>query len=147
MDTTMQAPETTAPPIVRSRGRSWLWLGVGLSLLGLVLYLVQILLLKLLVTPWYLAFVFTGAALLALISVRQRPTWTRGIALLILALLSAGEWYFLLSMSRLPEYQGAVQVERTIPDFTTTLADGSRFTEKDLQKGVPTVLVFYRGRW
>jgi len=67
--------------------------------------------------------------------------------LLALALLSAGEWYFILWMSRLPEYKGPVQVDKKIPEFTTTFADGNSFTEKDLQKGTPTVLVFYRGHW
>ena len=144
---TMQQLQTTSPPMFRSRGRWWLWLGVGLFLLGVVLNFVQILLLKLLVVPWYMPILATVGALCALVSIRKRPTWTRGIALVILAVLTAGEWYFLLSMSRLPEYKGPVQVERKIPEFTTTLADGRPFTEKDLQKGAPTVLVFYRGRW
>jgi hypothetical protein len=90
---------------------------------------------------------FTLGVLLALVSVRQRPTWTSVIAFLLLALLSAGEWYFILSMSRLPEYKGPVQVDKKIPAFTTTFADGRPFTEKDLQKSNPTVLVFYRGHW
>src|SRR5262249_20858303 len=132
---TMQKPLTTSPPIARSRGRSWLWLGVGLCLLGLVLNFVQIFLMKLLVVPWYMPILATVGALCALVSIRKRPTWTRGIALVILAVLTAGEWYFLLSMSRLPEYKGPVQVERKLPEFATTLADGRPFTEKDLQKG------------
>jgi cytochrome oxidase Cu insertion factor (SCO1/SenC/PrrC family) len=102
---------------------------------------------KLLVTPWYMPILATVGALCALVSIRKRPTWTRVIALVILAVLTAGEWYFLLSVSRLPEYKGPVQVERKIPEFTTTLADGRPFTAKDLQRGTPTVLVFYRGHW
>ena len=144
---TMQKPQTTSPPIARSRGRSWLWLGVGLFLLGVVLNFVQIFLMKILVVPWYMPILATVGALCALVSIRKRPTWTRGIALLILAGLTAGEWYFLLSMSRLPEYQGPVQVQKKIPEFETTLVDGQPFTEKDLQKGAPTILVFYRGHW
>jgi hypothetical protein len=144
---TMQEPLTTSPPIARRRGRSWLWLGVGLFLLGLVLNFVQLLWMKLLVVPWYMPILATVGALSALVSIRKRPTWTRGIALVILAVLTAGEWYFLLSISRLPEYTGPVQVERPIPEFATTLADGRPFTEKDVQQGAPTVLVFYRGRW
>jgi hypothetical protein len=143
----MQQSLTTSPPMLRNRGRWWLWLGVGLCLLGLVLNFVQILLMKLLVVPWYMPILATVGALCALVSIRKRPTWTRGIALVILAALTAGEWYFLLSMSRLPEYKGPVQVERKIPEFTTTLADGRPFTEKDLEKGSPTVLVFNRGHW
>jgi hypothetical protein len=144
---TMQKPLSTSPTTTRSRGRSWLWLGVGLFLLGLVLYFVQAFQFKHLVTPWYMPILFTLGALLALVSVRQRPTWTRVIALLVVTLLCAGEWYFILSISRLPEYKGPVQVDKKIPEFTTTFADGSSFSEKDLQKGTPTVLVFYRGHW
>jgi len=144
---TMQKPLTTSPPIARSRGRLWLWLGVGLFLLAFVLYFVQAFQFKHLVTPWYMPILFTLGVLLALVSVRQRPTWTRVIASLVLGLLCLGEWYFILSISRLPEYKGPVHADKKIPEFTTTFADGSSFTEKDLQKGTPTVLVFYRGRW
>ena len=144
---TMEKPLTTSPPFARSRGRSWLWLGVGLFLLGVVLFFVQAFVFKHLVTPWYMPILFTLGVLLAVVSVRQRPTWTRVIALVVLALLCAGEWYFILSMSRLPEYKGPVEVDKKIPEFTTTFADGGPFTEKDLQKGTPTVLVFYRGHW
>jgi hypothetical protein len=146
METVQKSP-TTAPPIPRSRGRSWLWLGIGLCLLGLVFNFVQIFQLKYLVTPWYLPVMVTVGVLLVLVSVRQRPTWTRGIVFLVMALLCAGAWYFILSLSRLPEYQGPVQVSRKLPEFTTSLADGRPFTEKDLQQGIPTALVFYRGHW
>jgi hypothetical protein len=146
MEIVQQSP-TTAPPIPRSRGRWWLWLGIGLFLLGLVFNFGQILLLKYLVTPWYLPIMATAGVLLVVVSFRQRPTWTRVIVCLLLVLLCAGEWYFILSLSRLPEYQGPVQVNRKLPEFTTSLADGRPFTEKDLQQGSPTVLVFYRGHW
>jgi hypothetical protein len=59
-------------------------------LLGVILYFVQTFQLKHLVTPWYLPILFTLGVLLALVSVRQRPTWTRVIASLVLALLCAG---------------------------------------------------------
>src|SRR5262245_7476029 len=144
---TMQKSPAASPPVARSRGRLWLWLGLGVFLLGFVLYLVQAFLFKHLVTPWYMPMLFTLGVLLALISLRQRPTWTRVIAFVLLALLCAAEWYFILSMSRLPEYNGPVQVDKKIPEFTTTFADGSSFTAKDLQKSTPTVLVFYRGHW
>jgi hypothetical protein len=144
---TMQKSPAASPPVARSRGRLWLWLGVGLFLLGVVLFFVQAFVFKHLVTPWYMPILFTLGVLLALISVRERPTWTRVIAFVLLALLCAGEWYFILSMSRLPEYKGPVQADKKMPEFTTTFADGSSFTEKDLQKGTATVLVFYRGHW
>ena len=36
--------------------------------------------------------------------------------------------------------------EKMVP-FTTTLADGRVFSQDDLAKGQPTVLLFFRGRW
>jgi hypothetical protein len=143
---TLQESLTTSPPMARSRGRLWLWLGVGLFLLGFALFFVQVQL-KHLVVPWYMPIMATAGALCALVSIRKRPTWTRGIALVLLAVLTVGEWYFMVVVSRLPEYKGPVQVAGKVPDFTTTLADGRSFTEKDLQQGTPTVLVFYRGHW
>src|SRR5215831_8509863 len=132
METT-QKSLAASPPVARSRGRLWLWLGVGLFLLGFVIFFVQTFLVKHLVTPWYVPILATAGVLLALVSVRQRPTWTRVIAFLGLVLLCAGGWYFILSLSRLPEYKGPVQADKKIPEFTTTFADGSSFTEKDLQ--------------
>jgi hypothetical protein len=34
-----------------------------------------------------------------------------------------------------------------VPAFTTALADGTEFTNSDLQKGTRTALIFFRGRW
>jgi hypothetical protein len=144
---TAQAALPASAPVARSRSRSWLWLGVGLFVVSFASYFVQALLFKFLVTPWYMPILFTLGVLAALVSVRQRRTWPRVITFLVLALLCAGEWYFILSISRLPEYTGPVQVAKKIPAFSTTFADGKSFTEKDLQKGIPTVLVFYRGHW
>jgi CDP-diglyceride synthetase len=144
---TMQKPVPASPAVARSRGRLWLWLGIGLFLLAVALFFVQAFAFKHLVTPWYMPILFTLGALSALVSVSQRRTWTRIIALAVLVLFSAFQWFFILSISRLPEYRGPVQVDKKIPEFTTTFADGSSFTERDLQKGTPTVLVFYRGHW
>src|SRR5262249_30745136 len=144
---TMQQSPTTSPPVLRSRGRGWLWQGVGLCLLGVALNFVQFFFLKLLVVPWYMPIMATAGALLVLISVRQRRTWPRMVGLVLVTLLTGLEWFFILSLSLLPEYKGPVQVDRKIPSFRTTLADGTAFTEKALEKGTPTVLVFYRGHW
>jgi cytochrome oxidase Cu insertion factor (SCO1/SenC/PrrC family) len=46
-----------------------------------------------------------------------------------------------------PLYTGPAEIGRRIPKFTTTLADGTPFTEKDLERGNPTVVLFFRGRW
>jgi hypothetical protein len=143
----LQESPTTSLPLAKSRGRSWLWLGIGLCILGQVLFFVQVFQLKNLVTPWYQPILATAGVLLALVSVRQRPTWIRIVAVLLLALWAGTGWFFLLSISRLPEYKGPVEIGRMLPEFTTTLADGKPFTSQDLQQGIPTVLVFYRGHW
>lgn len=148
MEPTQESQSSTAAPSEsRARGRLLLWLGSGLFLLGFVVYFVQAFFFKYLVTPWYMPVLFTLGAVLTLVSLGQRPTWTRAVVSLVLALLCAGEWYFMLSMSVLPEYQGPLQVGKKIPAFTTTLADGNSFTERDLRKGALTALVFYRGHW
>jgi hypothetical protein len=108
---------------------------------------VQFFFLKLLVVPWYMPIMATAGALLVLISVRHRRTWPRMVGLVLVTLLTGLEWFFILSLSLLPEYKGPAQVDRKIPSFRTTLADGTAFTEKALEKGTPTVLVFYRGHW
>lgn len=148
MNTTQSSPATPlAAPAARQRGRGWLWLGIGLFLLSFGLYFLQTFQFKQLVTPWYMPILLTVGVLLALVSVRQRPTWVRVTTSLVLALLCAGEWYFIVSMSQLPAYKGPLQVGKKIPRFTTTFADGTSFTDQQLRKGAPTVLVFYRGHW
>jgi cytochrome oxidase Cu insertion factor (SCO1/SenC/PrrC family) len=48
-------------------------------------------------------------------------------------------------MSKLPAYEGPARAGDKLPAFTTTRADGSPFTEKNLQSGQPSALVFFRG--
>ena len=142
----MDGVSSTPPASQRSKGRAYLWAGIGLCLLGLVLAVIQYGL-KLLVVPWYAPALATLGALLLLGSVARRPTITRIVVLVVVTLLAAFEWTFLISLARLPVYEGPAQAGQKIPAFQTTLADGRAFTEKDLQTGTPTVLVFFRGRW
>jgi hypothetical protein len=53
----------------------------------------------------------------------------------------------LLVGTRTGPYTGPAQRDHKVPAFATTLADGRAFTDKDLDKGSPTVLLFFRGRW
>ena len=46
-----------------------------------------------------------------------------------------------------PPYAGPAKMGEKLPAFTATLADGSPFTNSNLQEGKPTVLVFFRGHW
>jgi hypothetical protein len=130
----------------RAHGRALFWLGIGVSLLGIVAVVTQYNL-KNLMVPWYLPALGTLGALLLLGAVARRPSIVRIVVLGLLAALAGFEWYFLVSASRLPAYEGPAQAGQTFPAFATTLADGRPFTEKDLQGGTPTVLVFFRGRW
>ena len=142
----MATNSTTSPVAERSGGRGYFWAGIGLCLLALVLGAVQYSLHQLIV-PWYVPVLTTIGALLLSISVARRRGAARIIALCLVGLLAGFEWYFLASLSRLPAYDGPALAGEPIPAFRTTLADGSPFTEQDLQDGMRSVLVFFRGRW
>ena len=140
---------TTTHPVQSGglyRGTIYLWLGVGLVIIGPILYFVQ-LRLKLLSVPWYLAALATaGVGLMGLALLRQPSIW-RIAALVLCGLLVAGEWYFLVALTKLPAYTGPVSVGAPFPAFHTTLADGSSFDQDRLRGPQNTALVFFRGRW
>jgi hypothetical protein len=132
----------TAPP------RRWPFflLGVLLFILGPAVYAVQFSL-KHLGMPWYLPILATLGVLFMLVSVWQRRGLLRSGGLVLFVLLCAAEWFLALIATRAPVYQGPAQPGRPVPAFATTLADGKAFSNQDLEKGIPTVLVFFRGRW
>jgi hypothetical protein len=100
---------------------------------------------KILITPWYAPLLGTlGVALLVLALMRSRSLW-RWTAVVIVSLLVAFQWWALLAM-RTPPYTGPVKDGQPFPAFATTLADGSAFTQADLE-GENTVMVFFRGHW
>lgn len=127
-------------------GKLYLWLGIVLVLMGPILYIVQ-LWLKLLRVPWYLPALATAGVGLLLLAFVWRPTVWRIAALVLCALLTAAESYFLVSFTKLPAYTGPVSVGVSFPTFHTTLADGSAFDQGSLQGPQNTALVFFRGRW
>jgi hypothetical protein len=128
-------------------GRLWFRLGMAVNLLGLVLYGIQFFALKQIVMPWYVLVLATLGVLMMAAPVWQQPSWSRLLGLGLFLLLTVFDWYFLVFFSRLPPYTGPAQTDHKFPAFTTTLADGSPFTEQDLQQGIPTVVLFFRGRW
>ncbi len=132
--------------IDRSRGRGYLWTGIVLAILAIVLGVVQYAF-KLLVVPWQVPIVTTLGVLLLCVSASRRRTVTRILVLVLITALAGLEWFFVVSMSRLPAYQGPAHAGLKIPAFQTTLADGRPFTDKDLQDGRPSVMTFFRGRW
>jgi hypothetical protein len=137
---------TSPPTVERSAGRKFFWGGIVLTLLGLGLAVVQYSL-KQLMLPWYAPILTTAAAGLLLLSLTQRRTVARIIGFLLIAALAVFEWFFLVSLSKVPPYVGPAQPGQRIPAFHTTLADGSSFTDKDLVGKKPRILVFFRGRW
>jgi hypothetical protein len=139
---------TTAPPLAppKSGGRLLLWTGVLAAILGFVAYQFQMNAGRL-TTPWYAPALATLGTVLILVSLLRRFSVWRVLALLLIGALTAGEWWFLLSYSKLPDYTGPVAAGKPFPEFTAALADGKPFTQDDLKGDQDTVMVFFRGHW
>jgi hypothetical protein len=144
--TTMATAATTAAATDRAAGRGYFWAGIALAVLALGGSWVQLSLRQLFV-PWYMPALTTIGALLMLLALARRPTVTRTIGLVLLTALAGLEWFFLVSLARLPEYAGPARAGSPVPAFQTTLAGGRTFTHQDLQDGKATVMTFFRGRW
>jgi hypothetical protein len=130
----------------RNPARSLLLLGMFLAVAGYVLMMLLMFAAKILITPWYAPLLGTlGVALIILAVMRSRSIW-RWTALVIFTLFVAFQWYALFAM-RTPAYTGPVKDGQPFPAFATTLADGSAFTQADLQGDQNTLMVFFRGHW
>src|SRR5438874_7913496 len=114
----------------RSRGRLLLLLGLGLAVLGVVAYVVQISLQRLML-PWYMPALALLGIVLVVMSLWQRRTVWRVLALLAVVLLAGAELAVLHAM-RLPPYAGPIAVGRPFPAFEAKQADGTPFTQNDL---------------
>jgi hypothetical protein len=140
---------TASPPVAEARrisGKPELWSGIGLVLLGPAVYAVQ-LWAKILSVPWHVPALATAGLVLVLVAMLRRPTVWRIAALALCGLLTGAEWYFLLSLSKVPAYTGPVAVGASFPAFSTHLANGSVFDQDSLRGEQNTALVFFRGRW
>jgi hypothetical protein len=142
MEDVQPAATATAAP------RRWplFLLGVLLFFLGPALYVVQISLGHLWM-PWYLPLLASVGVVLMLMSAWRRRGVLRIAGLMVFVLLCGVEWYLVLVATKTPLYTGPAQPGRKAPAFAATLADGTPFTNLDLEKGIPTALVFFRGRW
>jgi hypothetical protein len=126
-------------------GRLLAVIGAVLAFAGLAAYFAQVAAQRLMM-PWYLPITATlGAALIVAALWRARNV-LRVLLLVVVLLLAGAEWTFLLA-TRLPPYTGPVTIGQPFPPFTTTRADGTVFTDRDLRGDQTTVLVFFRGRW
>src|SRR5262245_18128115 len=137
-----------APAESASHPRRWpLFLaGIALFLIGPAMYVVQFQL-KSLFAPWYAPILATLGAALMVASAWRRGGIARSIGAAFFVIVCGLEWFMLGVGTLTPLYTGPAEIGRKIPVFTTTLADGTPFTEKDLERGNPTVLLFFRGRW
>ena len=142
----MENLQTVAPTISLPRRRPLFLGGLVLFLAGPVLNAVQILL-KHLWTPWYVPVLASLGVVLMIVSVRQRRSVLRGAALAFFVLLCGGEWYLMLVAAKTPAYTGPAQPGSKLPPFATVLADGTPFTNKNVEQEIRSVLVFNRGRW
>ena len=141
------ATETTTPPVQdRAAGRGYLCLGIGLSLLGVALVIAQFALHQMIV-PWYMPALTTLGVVLLFGSLARRVSVTRIVALVLIVGLAGFQWFFLIHVAKLPNYEGPARTGLAMPAFQTARADGRAFTDRDLQDGTPSVLTFFRGRW
>jgi hypothetical protein len=121
-------------------------LGLTLSILAIAIYAAQFYF-AIFKTPWYMPILGTLGVLFFVIGCRQQRTVGRLIGLVFWALLATGEWFFLLSMTRVPAYTGPLAAGKSLPAFSASFADDKPFTRDDLEHGEKTVLLFFRGRW
>ena len=142
----MENLQPVAPTTSTPRLRPLFLGGLLLFLAGPVLNAVQISL-KQLWTPWYVPVLASLGVVLMIAAVRQRRSVWRGAALAFFALLCGGEWYLMLVSFKSPAYSGPAQPGSKLPPFAAALADGTPFTNQDVEHEVRSVLVFNRGRW
>ena len=130
----------------RHPGRPLLFLGVFLAFAGVVVFFVLTFAFKVLVAPWYAPVLGTlGVALIFLSLSRSRTVW-RWTAAVFFTLFVGFQWWGVFGL-RTPAYTGPVKDGTPFPAFATTLADGSSFTQADLQGDKRTIMVFFRGHW
>jgi hypothetical protein len=139
----MSNPSPAVPH--RFRGRILLLLGLGVAVLGVVAYIAQFSLERLII-PWYMPALGLLGVVLVVVSLRERRTVWRVLALVAVMLLTGAELAFLYAV-RLPPYIGPIVVGRPFPAFEASRADGTPFTQYDLVGDKNDVFVFFRGRW
>lgn len=134
--------EVNSPP----RGNPLFLVGFALFLLGPAIYFVRFRLNHFDV-PWYSAILASAGVAFMAVSIRAKRGVWRSVGLALFVALCGFEWFMLLHGTRTPDYTGPATAGKKLPPFTTALADGTSFTEKDLERDGPTVLLFFRGRW
>jgi hypothetical protein len=119
--------------------------GLAMPLLGIVAYVIQFSLRRLML-PWYMPAAALLGVALVVASLRKHRTVWRVLALVVVVLLAGFELLALNAM-RLPPYTGPIAEGRPFPAFEARRADGTPFTQDDLIGDQHQALVFFRGRW
>ena len=144
----MLQSEIAETPVANGAARRWplFLMGLALFLAGPILNAIEIINGRL-TMPWYLPILATLGVLFMIASVWQRGGILRISGLVIFAVLCGLIWFFVLVMSKVPNYTGPAQPGKKVPAFNTKLADGTSFSNEDLEEGDRSVLLFFRGRW
>ncbi len=141
----IDAGNSTMAPPARPGGRLFMVAGLGVAVLGVVTYVVQLSLERLMM-PWYMpAAAILGVALVGASLWKRRTAW-RVLAMIVVVLLAGFELMVLATLG-LPAYAGPIAVGRPFPAFEARRADGSPFTRDALIGDLDQAIVFFRGRW
>jgi hypothetical protein len=93
-----------------------------------------------------LILVSLGALLMAS-SLFVRFSVARTFGTVVFLSLAGMIWVFFVMLARVPDYTGPAQVGNAVPAFEVALANGKKFSNRDLADGQGTILLFNRGRW
>jgi peroxiredoxin len=146
-ETAVARAPALAQEAAKKRAGSLFWFGAVLAISVVVVFFLQVSWAKALVTPWYLPVGGTLAAIIMLMGLGRPRTWWRVGAVMVFGAIACLEWYFVLALTVLPPYTGPIGQGSAVPAFHAVLADGSAIDESYFQRGKPTVLVFFQGRW
>jgi peroxiredoxin len=148
MSATVESPSVDSSPAAEQPVRaSLVWLGLVLAVASIVVFFVQVFGAKRLITPWYLPIGGTLACLLALAGAVQKRRWWSWLIATVCVALAGLEWALLLFATVLPAYTGPLAVEGKLPEFHATLADGSIIDRTYFERGRPSAVIFFQGRW
>jgi hypothetical protein len=147
MNSPTEPVPSTRPKVKPRVDRFLLWTGMALAIFGALAYMVLLGKAELLHIPWYAPVFASVGAVLVFLSILQKRTLWRLLGLLLVVGLAGLEWWFLLSYTKLPQYQGPLAAGRAFPAFEAKTAAGQPFTQQQFISDQPTLLIFFRGHW
>lgn len=147
MSTTAHTASVESPAAHPPAKARLVWLGLAIAVASIVVFFVQVFAAKRLITPWYLPIGGTLAGLFAIAGAVERRRWWAWLIATVCVLLAGLEWAFLLFATILPDYTGPLALEGKLPEFHARLADGSAIDRTYFERGRPTAVIFFQGRW